>query len=232
MLIRLCGHYFNNPNHIDKLISIKGLPDEWFFKTSKDGGKELVKPWEPDVEANIDKSIRNLCEPTEITLVFPPIEKGRESVVEKVTILGVRFNFMTQPGQELWEKIERYLDRMTPRDERVPIPVIVAPNHLSPFDPHAARRTVRGSLELYKSEIPHVDLSPRLEPAIAPAPRVEIQAPVAATAPSVVVAPAVIPQPVVKPTVAHLCDCGKSFDKEQGLRMHKMKAHPKQPVGV
>lgn len=227
MLIRLCGHYLNNPNHIDKLISIKGLPDSWFFRVSKYGGRELIHPWEPDVEANIPESIRHLCEPTEIIKIFPPIEKGRESVIDKFTILGVRFNFMSQPGQELWDKIERYLERMTPRDERIPAPALVAPNHLAAFDPHAVRKTVRGSLELFKSEIPNVDLTrPYIEPI---APRAEVQAPVIATA----VAAPVAPQPVaVQAPVIHKCDCGKQFDKEQGLRMHKMKAHPKQPVGV
>lgn len=227
MLIRLCGHFLNNPNHIDKLISIKGLPEEWFFKASKHGGKELVKPWEPDVEANIPQSIRHLCEPEEITLVFPPIEKGREAVIEKTTILGVRFNFMSQPGQELWEKIERYLERMTPRDERIPQPVIVAPNHLSQFDPHASRKTVRGSVEFFKADIPNVDLR-RPEPIFVPAPTVVVQAPVVATAPAA-------PQQVVVPPPAtvYACEeCQKPFDKEQGLRMHKMKSHPKQAVAV
>lgn len=230
MLIRLCGHYLGNPNHIDKLISIKGLPNDWFFRPSKHGGQELLPPWEPDVESNIPQSIRHLCEPTAITKVFPPIEKGRDSVIDFTTILGVRFNFMSQPGQELWEKIERYVERMTPRDERIPAPVLVAPNHLSAFDPHAVRRTVRGSLELYKAEIPHVDLTrPYIEPIT---PRAEIQAPVILTAAAASVAPT--PQPVVAPSIVmHKCDCGKEFSKEQGLRMHKMKAHPKQiPVGV
>lgn len=228
MLIRLCGHYLNNPNHIDKLISIKGLPDEWFFRPCKYGGKELIQPWEPDVEENIPQSIRHLCEPTEVTKVFPPIEKGKDSVIDKFTILGVRFNFMSNPGQELWEKIERYLERMTPRDERIPAPVLVAPNHTSMFNPHSVRKTVRGSIELIKADIPDVDLrKPYIEPVVA---KVEIQPSVAATALSIVPNHNQTPQPVVDRIFK--CNCGKQFNKEQGLRMHKTKAHSKQPAGV
>lgn len=234
MLIRLCGHYQSNPNHIDKLISINGLPDEWFFRSSKYGGRELLSPWEPDVEANIPQSIRNLCNPIEVTKIFPPIEKGREPVIDKTTILGVRFNFMSQPGQEAWDKIERYIERMTPRDERIPLPVLVAPNHLSAFDPHAVRRTVRGSLEFYRSEIPHVDLM-RPEPIFVPATVNRQPQPTVAVAATTTetVASIQAPQPLVTPSpVVYKCECGKPFGKEQGLRMHKMKAHPKQPAGV
>ena len=99
MLIRLCGHFPSNPGHIDKLISIKGLPTEWIFRENvKFGGKELVKPWEVDVEENIPKDIRHLCEPTEIIEVFPPIAPGQPPVVDKRTIIGIRFNFMDAAG--------------------------------------------------------------------------------------------------------------------------------------
>ncbi len=222
MLIRLCGHYQNNPNHIDKLISIKGLPEEWFFKPSKYGGKELLKVWEADVEANIPKDIRHLCEPVEITEVFSPIEKGREPVVDRRTILGVRFNFMTQPGQELWEKIERYIDRMTPRDQKIPVPVLVAPDHKSPFNPHAVRRTVRGSIELYTADIPEVDLR---------TPVIETVTQAASPAPAVIVPPLMQVKTQVAPmTTAEIfnCDqCDKQFLKKQALAMHKVAGHKK-----
>ncbi len=227
MLIRLCGHFVNNPGHIDKLISIKGLPEEWLFRPSRAGGKELMPPWEPDVEANIPKEIRHLCEPVEITRVFPPIEKGRDAVIDKVTIIGIKFNYMSTPGQELWEKIERYLDRMTPRDEKVPVPIIVAPDHKSGFSPHVARRSARGSLELAATDtIPEVDL--RIIPTVTET--------INTTPPAVITQ--TIPQPVVpakEPEPAFPCDkCPKTFFKKQALSMHKMKMHSakKEIVGV
>lgn len=220
MLIRLCGHFLNNPNHIDKLIAIKGLPSEWFFRETKHG-KELMRPWEPDVEANIPKDIRHLCEPVEITRVFPPIEKGKDPVIDKVTILGVRFDFMSQPGQELWEKIERFVDRMTPRDQKIPVPVLVAPDHKSAFNPHAVRRTVRGSLEFFTSDIPEVDLrvptTQTITLANAPPPTVEMKPPL------MEVKAATVPLP---PAEVFNCDqCEKQFLKKQALVMHKRAGH-------
>ncbi len=218
MLIRLCGHHIDNPNHIDKLICIKGLPDEFFFRVTKHG-KELIRPWEPDVEANIPKEIRHLCDPFEITQVFPPIEKGKESVIDKTTVLGLRFNFISEAGETMWERIERYLERSVARDQMIPKPVIVAPNQKSLFDPHEARRSSRGSLELRKAEIPVIDVS-RPEP-VAP-PIITVQAPIvtAAAAP----APAVVVTHEAAPFTFRCEPCGKDFN-ERGLRMHNMKKH-------
>lgn len=162
MLIKLAGHYPNNPAHIDKMICIKGLPEDWIFRTTKEG-KELVKPWIVDNEDTIPKEIRHLCEPTDIVEIFPPIEKGRYPVKDKKTILGIKLEYNTQPAQELWEKIERYLDRMTPRDQKVPEPVLMAPDQKSSFNPHKARRTQRGSLEMSPCEIPVIDLTQVVE---------------------------------------------------------------------
>lgn len=223
MLIRLCGHFIDNPNHIDKLICIKGLPDEWFFRMTKHG-RELIKPWVPDIEENIPKDIRHLCDPIEITQVFPPIEKGKEGVVDKVTVIGLKFDYMTEAGQTTWEKIERYLERTVPRDQMIQKPVLVAPNQKSLFDPHEARRSGRGSLELRKAEIPVIDLR-SAEPA--PQPIITVQAPIVTAAEK--------PAPAVTVTQSGLvrCEpCNKEFN-ERGLRMHNMKKHPsKVPVGV
>lgn len=229
-LIRLAGHFINNPNHIDKLICIKGLPEEWIFRPSKFGGKELVHPWKPDVDANIPESIRHLCEPTEVTIVFPPIEKGKESVVDKIMVLGIKFDYMTEPGQVLWEKIERYLDRMTPRDQRIPVPVLVAPDQKSQFNPHMPRRTPRGSLELIPSDIPVVDL------------RIPVIETVSASAPvstAVLVAPVTpvvsVPAPIVEEKKAEVfkCEkCDKVFDKKRALFMHDVRGHKKEVAKV
>jgi len=218
MLIRLCGHFLDNPNHIDKLIAIKGLPSEWFFRKSK-WGTELVKPWQPDVEANIPQSIRHLCETFDIVEVFPPIEKGRDTVVDNLTIIGVKLDFMTELGQTMWAQVERYLDRMTPRDKPIPKPVLVAPNQKSDFNPHLARRTVRGSLELTPSEIPDVDLrTPETILVSQPAPTeaLAVAAPVEKPAP-----PAPLHQAVVCP------ECRKSIKSGAGLRLHMGLVHKK-----
>lgn len=228
MLIRLAGHFINNPNHIDKLICIKGLPEEWVFRKTKHG-KELMPPWQPDVDANIPKDIRELCEPTEITVVFPPIEKGRDSVIEQRTILGLKFEFMTEPGRELWEKIERYMEKMTPRDLRVPEPALVAPDQKSGFNPHIARRTVRGSLELFPTEIPVVDL--RLPVASAEVSTTTSSGPTTVTmGPQTTVA---VTQPATTTTAfPFVCECGKGFSLKGPYAMHRKKHSVKEKVGA
>lgn len=210
MLIRIAGHHFNNPSHIDKMICIKGLPEEWLFRKSK-FGKELLAPWKPDVEENIPQSIRHLCDPVEVTFVFPPIERGRDYVVDTKTVIGLKFEYMTEPGHELWEKIERYLDRMTPRDQKIPEPVLVAPNQKSDFNPHKARRTVRGSLEFEKCEIPVVDLRTEAEKVA-------------------LVQPVIVAKPVIQKEVFKCDQCPKEYDKKNSLRLHVLHGHKKEKV--
>lgn len=223
MLIRLAGHFVDNPNHIDKLICIKGLPDEWFFKMTKHG-RELIRPWVPDVEENIPKDIRHLCDPVEIVQAFPPIEKGKEGIVDKLVVIGLKMDYMTEAGQTMWEKIERYLERAVPRDQMIQKPVLVAPNQKSLFDPHEARRSTRGSLEMRKSEIPVIDLR-----APEPPPIITVQPPIA----NAVVNPAPVVAVTHQASPMLRCEpCNKEFN-ERGLRMHNMKKHPsKEPVGV
>lgn len=228
MLIRLCGHFIDNPNHIDKLICINGLPEDFFFRKSKHG-RELIRPWEPDVEENIPKDIRHLCEPVEYVQVFPPIEKGKDSVVDTVKAIGLRFNYISESGQSMWEKIEHYLERSVARDQMIPKPVLVAPNQKSLFDPHEARRSPRGSLEMRKAEIPVIDLAP-------PTPAIITVQPVAPTISVAAQATVItkVAEPVVQENWLTCAPCGKQFN-ERGLRMHNMKKHPelKQvPVGV
>lgn len=232
MLIRLCGHFKDNPNHIDKLICINGLPNEWFFRPSirNPGGKELIQPWIPDVESNIPRDIRNLCEEHEVTFVFPPIEKGGNYTVDKKKIIGVKFDYMSQPGQEAWEKIERFLDINTPRDQRVPEPVLVAPNHKASFSPHATRRTNRGSLELYVSEIPVVDLSPMPV----------IQSITSSASIQQEIKPIIMEQKQRKQRKPEelgnfKCEkegCIKEFTKQSALRMHLISGHKKKEIPI
>ena len=218
MFIKLAGHFLDNPQHIDKVIVINGLPDEWIFKPSRFGGKELVKPWEPDVEENIPKSVRNLCEEHEIVISYSPIEKGKESVVDKKITHGLRIDFSREPGQELWTKIERYMDRMASRDQKIVKPALFAPNHKSDFNPHEAYRTVRGSIELRACEVPVINLP--------------------------VVEEKKIVEPIAKPVEVKKVEeesdfyecrkCGKKFTELNKLRGHNLTGHRKieQKIGV
>lgn len=221
MLIRLVGHFIENPNRIDKLICIKGLPDEWFFRTSRFGGKELIKPWEPDVEANIPRECRDLCDPFEITQVFSPIEKGKDYTIDKKIISAVRFDYVTEQGQTMWDQIERYLEKTVPRDQMVPKPVLVAPDHKSAFSPHEARRTVRGSLELRPVDgVPVIDLRPKVITTV--------------DVPVLIPSQEIVKTPVNKNGGKFACkQCDKIYDKEQHLKMHVMRGHAKkEAVGV
>lgn len=244
MLIRLMGHYLNNPKHIDKLIVINGLPDEWIFRKCKYGGVELVSPWEPDIIVNIPKEIRHLCTPVEITKVYPPIEKGRDEVVERMTILGIRFNYGIQPGIELWEKIERYLEWTVPRDMAMPQPVMAAPDHLSPFAPTIGRRNARGSLEYTPTEIPVIELPKRdveLSSKIFTTPYQETTSTAPAYVPfekkeepkEEVTETPVVREPEQKDSFT--CDeCKKEFPTKKGVVLHKIVIHKKKKalVGV
>lgn len=217
MLIKLVGHYIDNPGHIDKIISIKGLPDEWFFRKTKYGGKELVAPWVPDVEANIPDKARHLVVEHEIDVVFPPIEKGKDSIVDKIKISGVKLDYGTNPGREMWEKIERYLDTSTPRDQKVAKPVLCATDHKSDFNTHEARRTQKGSLELHPCSIPDVDLRPSvIGKSIEP---VDVK--------TIPVAPVMAKEYKCK-------KCGKDFDSLSVFKGHNLRCRveTKEKIGV
>lgn len=225
MLIRLAGHFLLNPQHIDKLICIKGLPDDWMFRTRADGRKELKAPWEADIDENIPKHVRHVCVPKTVVKYYSPIEKGREGVTEELTILGVKLNYMTEPGRAMWTKIERYMEGTIPRDIQLPIPVLVAKDQKSPFETFTARKRVTGGLELEPSEIPVVDLdnpTGKIQPII---PQETHQA--------TVLTPPSAPTAAKTPVEEFKCDqCKYSATKKQALRMHTTRLHKKEKVGV
>lgn len=222
MLIRLMGHFLMNPQHIDKLIAIKGLPDDWMFKTRPDGQKELKAPWEADNDSNIPKQIRHVCEPIEVVKYFSPIEKGKEGVTDKMTILGVKLNFMTEPGREMWTKVVRYMDASVPRDQKLPEPVLVAKDQKSPFETYMPLRRVTGGIELQPADVPEVDLN-------APLPPERDLPPV--VVPVVPPPPVVVAETAVDPFKCQHCDY--ESNKAQAVRMHTTKRHPKKErVGV
>lgn len=225
MLIRICDHFRDNPKRIDKLISIKGLPDEWFFRDGPEG-RELKKPWAADVDKNIPYDIRNLCDPMYVIFRYSPITAGAKEFIEKKQILGVKIDYNTEPGRQMWDDVERFIEETMPRNERVPVPVLCARDERSAFETYTPRRTSRGSLELVPSPIPMVDLTKFIqvtyevkpEPAISPEP------------------PAVAPPSltVKAQEIIFKCEsCEYTHRSKQGIRMHSTKKHPKpEKVGV
>lgn len=220
MLIRICDHFHNNPKRIDKLIAVKGLPDDWFFRESPEG-RELKKPWEADIDKNIPMDIRHLCEPMYIVFRYPPIQAGAQGILEKRQILGVRIDYNSEPGRQMWEDVERFIEESTPRGERVPVPVLCARDERTAFETFTPRRNTRGSLELAPSPVPLVDLSKYVE--------VEVK-------------PKVEPEPAQPESMVSATNQEKSFkcadcdyvnESPRGIRMHALKRHPKkEPVGV
>jgi hypothetical protein len=209
MLIRVCAHFSRrNMNGIDELIRIEGLPDDVIFRF-KDGKRYLKSPWEPDLDANIPVHIRSLCTPMDITEDLP-VEKNEQTgkwqaPSDTRRILGVRVQLDNNPGREMWAQIERILDRGTPRDQKIPVPAVVAPNQKDPF-----------SLEV--QDIPVVNLRP--EPGV--------------VVPTVTVASNVEAQLMPRPEEFICGVCSKSFSAQRGLWMHERKTRHKvkEPVGA
>lgn len=206
-----------------------------------------MKPWVPDNEETIPKSIRHLCEPTDIAVVYSAIGPGQKGVVDHKTILGIKLDFGTEPGREMWEKVERYLDRVTPRDRKVPEPVMMAPNQKSEFNPTIGRRSNRGSMEFAVGvDIPDVDLRTVIEE-VHPASALQPIVVPPVTVPPVQVPPVQVPPVVIslvdvkkeefaldaRSTVKARCDeCKKDF-KSKGIYAIHMKRHKvKEKVGV
>lgn len=216
-LIRICDHFRDNPKRIDKLIAIKGLPEKWFFR-EVDGGKELKKPWEADIDANIPYDIRHLCEPMYLVFRFPALSAGQPAFVEKKQVLGFKIDYNTEPGRQMWDDVERYIEESMPRDARIPVPVLCAKDERSAFDTYTPRRNSRGSLELVPGPIPLVDLTKVLKEEPALMERVPVPAPM---------------EPVKESSQDHefKCDdCDYHHASQRGIRMHSMKRHPKVKV--
>lgn len=232
MLIRLIGHFKNNPKHVDKMIAIKGLPEEWIFREGPNG-KELAHPWKADVDANIPLDIRRFCEPTYLTFRFPPIEKGANWVIDHKQILGIVLNYMTQPGKEMWDQVERLLEGTVPRDMRVPQPVVLAKDEHGPFETYLPKRDSANHLYLEPCEIPEIDLRPYLAPKTRETkPEVRLDSP--PPLPESKETPDSTPNPVSLPETSFKCEsCDYTHRSKQGIRMHVVKKHPKkEKVGV
>lgn len=234
MLIRVADHFKLNPKRIDKLIAIKGLPDEWLYRDTLEG-RELKKPWSADVDANIPHDIRHLCEPMYINFRYSPITKGEKEIIDRRQILGIKIDYNTEPGREMWDQVERYLEESIPRNERIPVPVVCAKDERSAFETYKPRRNAGGSLEFVPSPVPEIDLTKYrvVEQELAP-----VQASIApvVSPPTKLAVPlsetdvASVPIPSAKEPQATLfkCeDCDYEHRSPRGVRMHKMKRHPK-----
>lgn len=222
MLIRLNDHFRDNPKRIDKLIAVKGLPRDWFFRDTE-AGPELKKPWEPDIDKNIPYDIRSFCEPMYIVIRYPAIHSQAKEFIEKRQILGVRIDYNSEPGRQMWDDVERYIEESLPRDERVPIPVLCARDERSNFETYTPRRTGRGSLELVPASIPLVDLTKYTTVHVEETPKPSEQ--MLTQAESVT---------EIQPSTVFKCDeCDYEHRSKQGIRMHRMKRHPmKEKVGA
>jgi hypothetical protein len=202
VLFRIISHFHKKNTHgIDELIRIDNFPDELMFR--REGTKTfLVYPFERDIDANIPKDIREHCTPTDITENLPR-EKNEstgqwQTPVDIIRILGVRLNLDSTPGMEMWQKIQRILDKDTPRDQRVPEPAVVAPDMKSPF-------------ALEAKDIPVVTL--RTEIKVAPVIAVPFNPPKV--------------EEVVDEQLFVCGVCKKEFKAQRGLWMHERKTRHK-----
>ena len=222
MLIRIVDHFRNNPKRIDKLIAIKGLPKEWFFDEHPDGNTYLKSPWQPDVDKNIPHMIRHLCEPMDLTFKFSPIEKGIPGFIEHKRVLGLKIDYNTEPGREMWDQVERYIQETIPRNEKVPEPLVCAKDEHSPFETYLPRRSSQNrSLAFEPMDLQETDLTIYDEQAVQPKKPVWVP-------------PAEPKKPVaIEEISANLkCDeCPFQHKSPKGIQMHKMKKHPSK-VGV
>lgn len=207
MLIRLVSHHVGNSDHIDKLIYIEGLPESLLFRT--EGTKKyLIEPWEIDVDENIPDDIKRVYykHPTKVFKRYPitytPAGVPMEAVEDEFEVSAIRIDYQSGPGEQTWKRIERILDRETPRDQKVPVPAVVGN---------------RQQWTLTASDVPAVVL-PQTIPEGA---SIERPAPTTIKAEE---------KPKDKPVTAlFYCDqCDKSYQQKQSLYMHKYHHHKKQ----
>jgi hypothetical protein len=227
MLIRIADHHKNNPKRIDKLIAIKGLPEEWLFRETPEG-RELRKPWAADVDANIPLDIRHLCEPMYVNFRYSPVERGQKEVIDRRQILGVKIDYNTEPGREMWDQVERYIEETMPRNERIPIPVVCAKDERSAFETYRPRRSQNNSLEFVPAPVPEVDLTKYTT--------VVVERPIPS---AVVETPDVAPVPVAstQQAVSFPCNgCDREFKTQTALKIHQSRprnhAKVKETAGI
>lgn len=204
-LIRLISHPYRNKFLGDKMIFVEGIPEHlMYFK--RNGKNFLKEPWMVDVSENIPESVKAKFQPEPfiVNRHQSSPEKGIPPLDDELPVHGLMLDCQNGQGEEMWKKIERMIDDITPRGEDLPEPILIVP---SLDDEH---RNLPFGIEAI--EILRVDLKTKKVELV----RAEREAP-----------------PVQSNKVFSCPDCPKAFPKEQGLRMHKMKArHGQVAVGV
>lgn len=143
-------------------------------------------------------------------------------MIEKKKILGVRIDYNSEPGRQMWDDIERFVEESMPRNERIPVPVICAKDEHAAFETYMPRRTARGSLELVPAPVPFVDLTKYIPEKVQP-----VIPSVAEVEKTGAISQPVVPQPVEArdPSKFKCENCSFTHYSPNGLRMHRMKKH-------
>jgi hypothetical protein len=209
MIIRIVSDGKNNPSHVDKLIVIEGLPEEWLFDRRKvvdDEGTEerlfLKAPWELDITDNIPEGIRFKFQPEPFTVWFEtPMEIRPGTMVTNQKLewirwtnegYGVRLNVQSNAGESMWQQIVDLMDRETPRHQKIPQAAIVGD---------------KLNWHLTAAQVPHV----KLTGSVADVPKEQI----------VKIEPKIAPRPD-----EYACQtCGDVFDRDRGRWMHERRKH-------
>src|SRR3982750_4961633 len=159
MLILLVSHHKENQHHIDKLINIEGLPQEWFFY-EKEGRKYIKGPWEiapttnlpPDIRTHFQPQPMKICSETPMEFRVGDQPQAPRWITQEHDAYALRIDYQNGPGHDMWEQVEEILDRETPRHLKVPKPAKVGD---------------RQTWKLQASEVPSVRLN-GAEPVIVP----------------------------------------------------------------
>jgi hypothetical protein len=214
MLLRLTNHHFNNKIMVDKLISLKGFPEDMFWqkvqgiytlddldpegKNKKEVRIGLVvkEPFEPDVTENIpDDIIEKFGEEREI------YDRMDRQLLGPRKIVALRLDFSTGPGEIAWGKIWKVIDNNTGRFERVVRPAPVGNEHVWTLD-------VEDVPEFVLQPLPTEDTPASIQPK--PVPRDEETG---------------------KPQI-HCDQCSYKSDDKRAVRMHKLGKHNRHPQSV
>lgn len=203
MLIRLVSHPEDNSDHVDKLIYIEGLPEVFFYNVMN--GKKYLKspPWVIDNDDNVPEDIKRIYykHPQEVWFQLPkdPSFQGQDQLTEYSREANcLVLDYQTRQGEQMWDQIEKILDRETPRDLEVPKPAVVG---------------TRREWTLGATEVPAIVLKAR------EIIKQKTEADVEKT-------PAVETQESVSIVSDYFCrECNIRYMNEHGLNIHKSKMH-------
>lgn len=132
MLIRLVNHHIKNPEMRDKLINIENFPESYFIEV-REGNKVIKNPWEVDNPQNLSRDIKDrFYKPMLISDVVTAYRDAHtteefyhKSRYYEIQCGVVKLDYATGPGEEVWSRVERLIEKTTPRDMPIPKPAIV-----------------------------------------------------------------------------------------------------------